>query len=188
MKEKLPTSDTNSATEREQVTFSLPLYELKEFSNSCVRSTFPCEGVYVAKLPDQTLHMVEVTSLQDGYFNMFPLPIYLAIEYAVGATKEHLLDAYIRDMANAIVSLETKCDALANRHETLHDTMQENFNTVHLNHNEDCNDYRDRLESARQELKDAVDHLYRLLSASSTNNKGGVSEEGLIKIIDSVRK
>ena len=187
MKEKLPTSDTNSATEREQVTFSLPLYELKEFSNNCVRSTFPCEGVYVAKLPDQTLHMVDVISLQDGYFNMFPLPISLVIEHAVGATKEHLLDVYIRDMANAIVSLETKLDALANRHETLHDTVQENFKTVHFNHNEDSTDYRDRLESARKELKDAVDHLHRVLSVSS-NNKAGISEEGLIKIIDSVRK
>lgn len=44
------------------------------------------------------------------------------------------------------------------------------------------------LDELVKELKAAVDHLYSLLSASSTNNKGGVSEEGLIKIIDSVRK
>lgn len=187
MKEKIPAGAT-ATTSCKQATFSLPLYELKEFSNNCVRSTFPCEGVYVAELPDQTLHMVDVANLQDGYFNMFPLPISLVIEHAVGATKEHLLDDYLRNMSDAIGALEKKIDALATRHDTLHDTVQENFKTVHLNHDEDSIDYRNRLESARQELKAAVDHLYSLLSASSTNNKGGVSEEGLIKIIDSVRK
>lgn len=188
MKEKISAGGTNSATEREQVTFSLPLYELKEFSNNCVRSTFPGEGVYVAKLSDQTLHMVDVTDCQGGYFNMLSLPISLAIEHAVGATKEHLLDDYLRNMSDAIGALEKKIDALANGHDALHNTVQENFKTVHLNRDEDSTDYRERLESARQELKAAVDHLCSLLSASSTNNKGGVSEEGLIKIIDSVRK
>lgn len=187
MKEKLPTSGTNSATEREQVTFSLPLYELKDLSSDSIRSTFPCEGSYIAELPDKFLFMVNVNSLQDGYYETIQLPVSLIIERAVAATKQHLLDAYIRNMANAIDALETKLDALANHHETLHDTVQENFKTVHLNHNEDFNDYRERLESARQELKDAVDHLHRVLSVSS-NNKTGISEEGLIKIIDSVRK
>ena len=187
MKEKLPTSGTNSATEREQVTFSLPLYELNDFSKDSIRSTFPCEGLYIAELPDKILYMVNINDLQGGYFDSIPLPVSLIIERAVDATKQNLLDCYIRDMANAIASLETKLDALANRHETLHDTVQENFKTVHLNHNEDFNDYRARLESARQELKDAVDHLHRVLSVSS-NNKTGISEEGLIKIIDSVRK
>lgn len=187
MKEKLPTIGANSATEREQVTFSLPLYELNEFSKDSIRSTFPSEGLYIAELPDKILFIDSVNSLQDGYFDSIPLPISLVIEHAVGATKEHLLNCYIRDMANAIASQETKLDALANRHDTLHDTVKENFKTVHLNHNEDFNDYRARLESARQELKDAVDHLHRVLSVSS-NNKTGISEEGLIKIIDSVRK
>lgn len=188
MKEKIPADSATASTSCEQVTFSLPLYGLKEFSNNCVRSTFPCEGVYVAKLPDQTLHMVDVPSLQDGYFNTFPLPISIVIEHAVGVTKEHLLDDYLRNMSDAIGALEKKIDALTYGHDTLHNTVQENFKTVHLNHDEDSTDYRNRLESARQELKDAVDHLYSLFSASSTNNKGGVSEEGLIKIIDSVRK
>lgn len=187
MKEKIPAGAT-ATTSCKQATFSLPLYELKEFSNNCVRSTFPCEGVYVAELPDQTLHMVDVANLQDGYFNMFPLPISLVIEHAVGATKEHLLDDYLRNMSDAICAMEKRIDYLANGHDALHNTVQENFKTVHLNHDEDSIDYRNRLESARQELKAAVDHLYSLLSASSTNNKGGVSEEGLIKIIDSVRK
>lgn len=187
MKEKLPTSGTNSATEREQVTFSLPLYELNEFSKDSIRSTFPGEGLYIAELPDKILFMVNINDLQGGYFESIPLPVSLIIERAVAATKQNLLDAYIRDMANAIVSLETKLDTLANHHETLHDTVQKNFETVHLNRYEDFNDYRDRLESARQELKDAVDHLHRVLSVSS-NNKAGISEDALIKIIDSVRK
>lgn len=187
MKEKIPAGAT-VPTPCKQVTFSLPLYELKEFSNDCVRSTFPGAGVYIAELPDQTLHMVDVTDFQDGYFNMFPLPISLVVEHAVGATKEHLLDDYLRNMSDAIGALEGKIDALTNGHDTLHNTVQENFKTVHLNRDEDSTDYRERLESARQELKDAVDHLYSLFSASSTNNKGGVSEEGLIKIIDSVLK
>lgn len=187
MKEKISAGGTNSATEREQVTFSLPLYELEELSHASIRSTFPCEGLYIAKLPDEMLFLVNVNSLQDGYFESISLPVSLIIERALAATKQHLLDAYIRNMANAIDALETKFDALANRHETLHDTVQENFKTVHLNHNEDSTDYRNRLESARKELKDAVDHLHRVLSVSS-NNKTGISEEGLIKIIDSVRK
>lgn len=187
MKEKILAGAT-APTPCEQVTFSLPLYELKNFSNDSIRSTFPGEGVYIAKLPDHALHVVEVTDLQEGYCNAFLLPISLAIEHAVGATKEHLLDDYLRNMSDAIGALEKKIDALTNGHDTLHKTVQENFKTVHLNHDEDSIDYRNRLESARQELKDAVDHLYSLLSASSTNNKGGVSEEGLIKIIDSVRK
>lgn len=187
MKEKILAGAT-APTSCKQVTFSLPLYELKDFSNDSIRSTFPGEGVYVAKIPDQALHVVEVTDFQDGYCNAFPLPISLAIEHAVGATKEHLLDAYLRNMSDAIDALEKKIDALANGHDTLHHTVQENFKTVHLNRDEDGTDYRNRLECARQELKAAVDHLYSLLSASSTNNKGGVSEEGLIKIIDSVRK
>lgn len=182
MKEKIPAGAT-APTPCEQVTFSLPLYELKDFSNDSIRSTFPGEGVYIAKLPEQALHVVEVTDC-----NAFSLPISLVIEHAVGATKESLLDDYLRNMSDAIGALEKKIDALTNGHDTLHNTVQENFKTVHLNRDEDSTDYRNRLESARQELKDAVDHLYSLFSASSTNNKGGISEEGLIKIIDSVRK
>lgn len=187
MKEKILAGAT-APTPCEQVTFSLPLYELKDFSNDSIRSTFPGEGVYIAKLPNLALNIVDVTDLQGGYLNTIPLPISLVIEHAVGATKEHLLDDYLRNMSDAIGALEKKIDTLATRHDTLHKTVQENFKTVHLNRDEDSTDYRERLESARQELKDAVDHLYSLFSASSTNNKGGVSEEGLIKIIDSVRK
>lgn len=174
MKEKITAGEAPAAAP-EQVTFTLPLYQLADFNTESIRSTFPCEGVYIAETPDKVLHMVEVITLSDGTANCFSLPVSLILDHAAIATKQHLLDEYIRNIHEQLMGLDDKMDK--------HDLYTATRN------GEIAEKYKN-LCCAFDESNTRLDELKNILVAlkETPTSQGAITAKDLIEIIHSVRK